>query len=508
VPTQSPAEEGSDPPFFRYFPRCAGAAVTSFGLLVVASWHAHWQRIIQMVPNSAPMQYNTALCFALLGVGLILLTTRRARYGLGLGALVALLALATLLQYFGRWDLGIDQFFFRPFFEAQTAYPGRMSPLAAVCFTLSGAGIAWVGAGGHRAHRHTVSGALACIVGIIALVALYGFAFGFDPAYSWGSYSRMALNTAIGFQLLSSGLMALSWPLARREGANFLRWLPIVGSVTLMVMITFVSAVNMSELERATFWRKHTIQVILRSQAFEENFIDLQRGVRGYVTLGDAGALESYKASLRLEPPLFDELVGLTIDNPSQQRRLRELAAAMDGALAYDRRMVALFDEQGVLAARTADAAGESRVVFANVRDIVRAFSQEERGLLDLRDALEKAEVHGGGRLLIFGSALAALLLLLANFIVGREMSERRRVQLEREKLIGELQRALEEVRTLSGMIPICGWCKSIRSDKGYWQSVEHYVLAHTEATFTHSICPSCAEKFAAELGGLSAQTA
>jgi hypothetical protein len=71
---------------------------------------------------------------------------------------------------------------------------------------------------------------------------------------------------------------------------------------------------------------------------------------------------------------------------------------------------------------------------------------------------------------------------------------------------IGELRRALDEVRTLSGMIPICGWCKNIRSDKGYWQSVEHYVLAHTEATFTHSICPDCAEKFKAELGVLSAQ--
>jgi hypothetical protein len=47
-------------------------------------------------------------------------------------------------------------------------------------------------------------------------------------------------------------------------------------------------------------------------------------------------------------------------------------------------------------------------------------------------------------------------------------------------------------------MIPICGWCKSIRSDQGYWQSVEQYVYAHTDATFTHGICPTCAAKFAA----------
>jgi len=44
-------------------------------------------------------------------------------------------------------------------------------------------------------------------------------------------------------------------------------------------------------------------------------------------------------------------------------------------------------------------------------------------------------------------------------------------------------------------MIPICGWCKSVRTDKGYWQSVEQYVSTHSEATFTHGICPACSEK-------------
>jgi hypothetical protein len=54
--------------------------VASFGLLVIASWYAHWRLMLQMIPNSAPMQYNTALCFVLLGIGLALLTTRRATY--------------------------------------------------------------------------------------------------------------------------------------------------------------------------------------------------------------------------------------------------------------------------------------------------------------------------------------------------------------------------------------------------------------------------------------------
>jgi hypothetical protein len=79
-------------------------------------------------------------------------------------------------------------------------------------------------------------------------------------------------------------------------------------------------------------------------------------------------------------------------------------------------------------------------------------------------------------------------------------ISERKQRESEREKLIGELQRALAEVKSLSGMIPICGWCKSLRSDEGYWQTVEQYVRAHTDADFSHGMCPSCTEKFKAEI--------
>jgi CheY-like chemotaxis protein len=74
------------------------------------------------------------------------------------------------------------------------------------------------------------------------------------------------------------------------------------------------------------------------------------------------------------------------------------------------------------------------------------------------------------------------------------------RMEQEREGLIRQLQAALAEVRALSGMIPICAWCKNVRSDKGYWQSVEEYVRAHTDAKFSHGMCPDCEVKFRQEL--------
>ena len=75
------------------------------------------------------------------------------------------------------------------------------------------------------------------------------------------------------------------------------------------------------------------------------------------------------------------------------------------------------------------------------------------------------------------------------------EIAERKRVDAEKEQLIEELQSALAEIKTLQGILPICASCKKIRDDKGYWQQVEVYVRDHSEAEFSHSLCPECAKK-------------
>lgn len=62
----------------------------------------------------------------------------------------------------------------------------------------------------------------------------------------------------------------------------------------------------------------------------------------------------------------------------------------------------------------------------------------------------------------------------------------------ELEKLVDELQKALKEIRTLRGIVPICSFCKQIRDDQGYWNQVEAYVSKFTEAEFSHGICPAC----------------
>jgi integral membrane sensor domain MASE1 len=87
-------------------------------------------------------------------------------------------------------------------------------------------------------------------------------------------------------------------------------------------------------------------------------------------------------------------------------------------------------------------------------------------------------------------AAVAVSFLLLASVV-----AERKRVAQEYAILVTELQQAMLEIRTLRGFIPICAWCHKVRDDAGFWQQIESYLDAHTDATFSHGICPACAEE-------------
>ncbi len=80
------------------------------------------------------------------------------------------------------------------------------------------------------------------------------------------------------------------------------------------------------------------------------------------------------------------------------------------------------------------------------------------------------------------------------------DITARKEAEDEREKLISELKVALDKVKVLSGFLPICASCKKIRDDKGYWNQIEEYIREHSEAEFSHSICPECVEKLYPEL--------
>jgi len=82
-------------------------------------------------------------------------------------------------------------------------------------------------------------------------------------------------------------------------------------------------------------------------------------------------------------------------------------------------------------------------------------------------------------------------------YVVGHalDVTEQKKAERELQYTLGRLQKALGEVRTLRGLLPICAWCKKIRSEEGGWDELESYVTKHSDASFSHGICPDCLSK-------------
>jgi len=101
---------------------------------------------------------------------------------------------------------------------------------------------------------------------------------------------------------------------------------------------------------------------------------------------------------------------------------------------------------------------------------------------------------------LIFALVMRQLFARRTNRLLQDQNSEIMYINRERQKLIEELQEALQNVKTLHGLLPICSSCKKIRDDQGYWNELEKYVSRHSEAKFSHSMCPDCTDSYFNEL--------
>jgi PAS domain S-box-containing protein len=121
---------------------------------------------------------------------------------------------------------------------------------------------------------------------------------------------------------------------------------------------------------------------------------------------------------------------------------------------------------------------------------------REENGLLIQNVSFHPSMGEGG----LYFAATASRLYNAQGDVVGaiesiRDITAAKNLEQVREQLIEELQDAIHKVRTLSGLLPICASCKKIRDDKGYWNQIESYISKHSNAEFSHGICPECAKK-------------
>ncbi len=142
------------------------------------------------------------------------------------------------------------------------------------------------------------------------------------------------------------------------------------------------------------------------------------------------------------------------------------------------------------------DGLGMAKEIRAADRDIPIIVTTAYSEASYLLDAIEAGIDHYVMKPMELARLVAAIE-KSAELIAARKAAARYRE--EREQLIAELQAALDKVKLLSGFLPICASCKKIRDDNGYWQQIEAYIRDHSEAEFSHGICPDCAKKLYAK---------
>lgn len=166
--------------------------------------------------------------------------------------------------------------------------------------------------------------------------------------------------------------------------------------------------------------------------------------------------------------------------------------------------MLCVLDFSGYF--RRLNAAWESTLGFTREELMARPFIEFVHPDDRERTLRQNREVRGGGQALLFENRYVckdgSYRWLLWNstrdeirqviYGVARDITNRKHAEQERERLVGELQAALGEVKTLRGFLPICSYCKSIRDDENYWHAVEAYISEHTNTRFSHGICPRC----------------
>jgi signal transduction histidine kinase len=190
------------------------------GAIVMIGWWMRSEAIVQISPDFTPMQFNTALCFSLSGLGLLALNLRRVWLVRACGILAGAIATLTQIQYLTGLSFGIDTLFAHPFTTVETSHPGRMAPNTAFAFMLSATFLLLSVSTWKRRLAMSLLLIVSPAIAGLAVLSLVGYAAGIEALFGWSQYTRMALHTSVGFLILGIGTMIKAWRLEAWRGLD------------------------------------------------------------------------------------------------------------------------------------------------------------------------------------------------------------------------------------------------------------------------------------------------
>ena len=469
--------------------RLCGALAVGLGIFVLAGWSFDVASMQNVAPGFPPMKPITALVFALCGIA-ILARSLRGRAAAMVASACALAAgvagLLTILEYTTRIPFSIDNLLFPG--ADHVAPIGRMAPLTAVNFVALALALIFLG----RARGRRARDLVVVLVTLDSLLVLFAYVYRVSEISIPGGFGSVALNTSIGFLAVCSGILALrpEEGLAARlvtdsfAGSIARRLLPAVLLVPLVLGWLRVLGVNrglfdqdlgsalfavaiVALLGAIVFWSAERLSRAEARRAVAEEMVAREKSILQSIlnSMGEAVIVADGEGRFVLFNPVAEQILGLgAADVAARDWSARYGLFLPDGSAPYPAQDLPL-----------ARAARGENVDGAEV--LVRSPSFPERRHLSIGRPLKDASGQICGGVVVF-----------------HDITAERKATAEREQLIAELTQALSEVKTLSGMLPICSSCKKIRDDKGYWNQIESYLRDHADAKFSHGICPECAK--------------
>ncbi len=470
--------------------RVCGAAALAVGLIVLGGWYFDVSYLKGVAPGFPPMKPITALAFALCGILILARSTAgagRRLFAFTCAAAVGVAALWNLLEYALSRPLGIDNLLFP---GADHVPPvGRMALLTAVNFAALAAAMLFL----DRPGRHRLREGIVLAVAFDSFLVVFAYVYQVSETSFPGGFGPVALNTSVAFLAVSGGVLLLrprEGFVARVFSDSFagsvarrllpaavliplvLGWLRVVGedrgfleeglgealfAVSVVMLFGATILWSADRLSRSERDRDRAERAEAEEKAVLQSILD---------SMGEAVIVGDAQGRLVLFNPVAREILGLGVTDAGPQDWTARYGLYLpDGSTPFPPEQLPL-----------ARAIRGERVDGVEV--LVRIPGRPPRLHVSVGRPLQDAQGKACGGVVVF-----------------HDETERKSAEAERERLITERQAALAKVKTLSGMLPICSSCKKVRDDKGYWSQIESYLQEHTEAEFSHSICPDCARQ-------------
>lgn len=228
----------SNPRFLRLIACLSSYFILGMGLFVIIGWLTQTPQMILLNKNFAPMLFNTALCFVLISLSMLLLLSNRAILLVqAIATLIIFFSILVLLEYIFNLNFGIDELFIKSFIPGNENHPGRIAPNSAVAFIFTGLSILTLtkkDLGSFKTVLCIIANLMILMIGIIGCI---GYVSKMIILYGAGQLIRMAFHTALCFIALATGLMAMTY--LRKKPTVFDPFIPLLVSFTIL-LITFL----------------------------------------------------------------------------------------------------------------------------------------------------------------------------------------------------------------------------------------------------------------------------